>query len=456
MVDAETTSTDVNPDGDHHRPTVRPIIYSLKEYEVVITDEVQLSLAGAYEPQFVDDLTNPVGDNSKSEADKHLKKVLDAMKSAPETTICRVHSMGKHSSTDIINTIIDIKQELHSYLSKWLSTRTESDSFRITLDDHPLFEDVLRISVSKESDDFVSVYSQRIPEVPTLKEPNPQYEKPFVRLFENWPSREEQGWPMTHRAILCDRFCGEAVLRGSDIFVCGIIAADSGIQANEIVAVYADCTNYNAIMTNTTESGAKEASQSSKTPLPSRGMILNQFSGQCIYLGLGKSVCKRSSYFSKNNGLGIEMLPQCRSLRNNNTILPPLSGALPNTVFLQNEPSILVGTLLQPFHDNQRILDMCSAPGGKALHVSNLTQNLSNVVIVSCDVSRKKMVAAKRLFDRYGATNIVPIALDSTRCCLHTERSESLLTHRSLNEVSHSKGLIIRFQNIPILTIFVS
>ena len=59
----------------------------------------------------------------------------------------------------------------------------------------------------------------------------------MTSLFQSWPSRAEHGWPMTHRVLVCDRFCGEAVLRGSDIFVRGVMCADSGIKENEKVAV---------------------------------------------------------------------------------------------------------------------------------------------------------------------------------------------------------------------------
>jgi len=45
------------------------------------------------------------------------------------------------------------------------------------------------------------------------------------------------GWPNTHRVVVFNRLCGEAVLRGADIFVRGIICADSGIRKGEDFAV---------------------------------------------------------------------------------------------------------------------------------------------------------------------------------------------------------------------------
>ena len=55
--------------------------------------------------------------------------------------------------------------------------------------------------------------------------------------FSSWENRRKKGWPMNHRAVIVDRFCGEAVLRGAHVFVKGILGADAGIQEGEEIAV---------------------------------------------------------------------------------------------------------------------------------------------------------------------------------------------------------------------------
>eukprot|EP00529_Nitzschia_sp_RCC80_P027057 CAMPEP_0113522142 /NCGR_PEP_ID=MMETSP0014_2-20120614/45032_1 /TAXON_ID=2857 /ORGANISM="Nitzschia sp." /LENGTH=284 /DNA_ID=CAMNT_0000420181 /DNA_START=47 /DNA_END=901 /DNA_ORIENTATION=+ /assembly_acc=CAM_ASM_000159 len=82
-------------------------------------------------------------------------------------------------------------------------------------------------------------------------------------------------------------------------------------------------------------------------------------------------------------------------------------------MMLQNLPSVLVAHTLNP-QPNDVILDMCAAPGGKTSHLASLVNN--DATIVACDKSRKKIVLARDTFKRFGATCIVPLALDTTKC----------------------------------------
>jgi 16S rRNA C967 or C1407 C5-methylase (RsmB/RsmF family) len=51
--------------------------------------------------------------------------------------------------------------------------------------------------------------------------------------------------------------------------------------------------------------------------------------------------------------------------------MPPIAGVLPTLLYAQNFPSLLVGRLLSP-RPFDRVCDMCSAPGGKAVHLAML------------------------------------------------------------------------------------
>lgn len=220
-------------------------------------------------------------------------------------------------------------------------------------------------------------------------------EEEHKNLFPNDPLRQEKGWPMSHRVVLCDRFCGEAVLRGSDIFERGILAADAGIQRGDVVAVYADIRNPNELAV-------------------SHGLLLDYYhQGRCIYLGLGKTMYSRSELFRMTQGVAILMSqdPQNRV----GPCMPPLSRVLQDKMMLQNLPSILVGHTLQP-QPNDVILDMCAAPGGKSAHLASLVRN--QATILACDKSRKKILAAMELFQTLGATCITPLALDTTKCLM--------------------------------------
>lgn len=64
---------------------------------------------------------------------------------------------------------------------------------------------------------------------------------------------------------------------------------------------------------------------------------------------------------------------------------------------VQGEASMLVAPLLHP-QPGEMVLDLCSAPGGKTLHMANLMQNKGNIVATDLYPQRLKLVqdAAKR------------------------------------------------------------
>ena len=164
-------------------------------------------------------------------------------------------------------------------------------------------------------------------------------------IFEGWKGRAENGWPVDRRAIICDRKCGESVLRGSDIFVRGVSVSDFGLEEGEEVVVYADVTDVKA-----------------KGKAVSRGTLLEQYGGTAVFLGLGTSARNRADMFgssSTTDGVGIRMI------RRAGYDLPPLNGVLTGKMMLQNIPSMMVGICLGAKR-GESILDMCSCPGGKA------------------------------------------------------------------------------------------
>lgn len=331
---------------------------------------------------------------SKQYKNGDLEPVLQAMKRPPVTTVCRV------------NQILATRQDVVIGLREAISNIPELE----VLEDVKDFDDVVYI-IPKQKEESNHKKARTTKDDQPLSFASRGPSKNGEIIFSKWPSREEKGWPMTHRAVLCDRFCGEAVLRGSDIFVRGILAADSGISKGETVAVYADIRDSNS------------------QPV-SRGLNLDNYAGKCVFLGLGTMACCRSDIFKLSQGVAI-----CMSRKSSERVgpcAPPLSGILQDKMMLQNLPSIVVGHALDP-KPNETILDMCAAPGGKSSHLASLVRN--QATIVSCDKSRKKIVAAKALFERQGATCIVPIAWDSTDC---VERDFSPGQYKSAKEVSSS------------------
>jgi hypothetical protein len=372
--------------GDQMTTASSVTIRSLTELDVHLSKDVHDHLSAPYEVLCVDKSKTADDSSSLRTAAGHLDDVLRAMKTAPRTSMCRVNQ--------ILSNKEDVMQSLEREMSFWIASCNVENQLSCSVSAHTVLDDVVCIDISS-TQETESLTNHRIP----IAGAGPP-------LFSNWPSRESIGWPMTHKVIICDRFCGEAVLRGSAIFVRGILCADSGIVAGDMVTVYADIRD-------------------EKARSLSRGLMLDQYFGTCVFLGVGTACCKRADMFNSSKGLAVQMSPLAQNRAG--PVLPPLHGILPTQAVFQNLPSIVVGHALAPCQ-GEVILDMCAAPGGKTSHLASLVRN--QAIIVACDKSRKKMVTARGLFDRMGATCITPLALDSTDCV-----EKDVKTWKSVQEV---------------------
>jgi hypothetical protein len=351
-----------------------------KQPEILALCDLQVHVAQGVRTH----LTRQFEADHGEKAAEHFDRILEAMKRPPKQSVVRVNQLLSNAR--------EVQADLQAYLDNWLVQNDAKDSYNALVSVHPVFADVVTAEIvvantlqQTHQQSTTGFYSRH--SLP----PREAYE----HIFLDWPIREQAGWPVTHRVVICDRRCAEAVLCGSDIFVPGILAADAGIRIGEQVAVYGDVRSTAFI------------------DFP-RGLVVEEYAGRCVFLGVGMSACPRSDYFRLSKGVGVRM----RLAERCGPILPPFSNALASKSYLQNLPSIVVGHTLQakPGHV---ILDMCAAPGGKALHIASIVNN--NATIIACDRSHKKMVTAKALFMKHGATCIIPVTMDSTDCA---ERSE--------------------------------
>jgi len=332
---------------------------SLKEYRIPIHPQVQ----GILTNQLVS-----FNSSDEAAAAQHLNRILEALKIPPSTSICRVNLLENTREQAIKNTC-------QHFENSW----DLKDSVNVHVRPNVDWPDVIEIKVtSKGKVEPINLFDHSLP----LLKGNEK------NIFHDWPRRD--GWPMTHRVIVCDRFCAEAVLRGSHVFVRGILCADAKIQADEIVAVYGHLYE--------------------KTK-PTRGTMmcdyLEQVTSPCLFLGMGRTHCARANFFSDSSGIGVSMTSERAA-----PLLTPLHGL--TGVYVQNFPSILVGHALNP-QPGDVVLDMCCAPGGKTTHLANLMQNKG--LVVACEKSRKKVAAMHELVTSMkGVTCIIPLALDSTKC----------------------------------------
>jgi 16S rRNA C967 or C1407 C5-methylase (RsmB/RsmF family) len=188
------------------------------------------------------------------------------------------------------------------------------------------------------------------------------------------------------KSIVVDRLCGEAVLRGSDIYARGIMSASSGINVGDRVNVYVDLDH-----------------------LSTRGSQFDDHRGRKLLIAHGTTQMSRTEMFRAQRGLAIDALVRvCDDA-------PPMNGLLEGKIYVQNLPSTIVAHVLAPQHGDI-IFDMCAAPGGKTSHLATLMKDTG--ILVCADRSKKKALGLKTLFEQLEFKNVFPLKMDTTQSVL--------------------------------------
>ena len=81
-------------------------------------------------------------------------------------------------------------------------------------------------------------------------------------------------------------------------------------------------------------------------------------------------------------------------------------------ITVQDESAMLVAPLLE-IEDGQTVIDLCSAPGGKTTHISELLNNTGEVL--AFDLHEQKLDLIKNTSQRLGITNIKLEQMDATK-----------------------------------------
>lgn len=326
-----------------------PFLLSLSDFEVSIPSEIRKYLEAQYLPKYN-------GDPNK--ASKHVGRILERMKIPPATTTCRLN----HNNANKSELIEKINQVLK------MQTYTVEDEvkqiFRVVPNES--FVDVVDVVASDEIKSTETLYKLAMPPVSNGE-----------KIITKWPNQ---------KVIICDTFCGEAILRGANIFVKGVMCADKSIHKGDIVAVYANIISNNNLAQNSSSGGNKS--------IP-RGMDAENYTGTCVFLGMGKMMCSRSEMFGQESGLAIEMMNGLISKYGEITTakacmpLPPLNSPILNgKMVMQNLPSILVGAALDA-NPNQVIADLCSAPGMYHIDIYTLYWTLCNDSLSHLRINRR-------------------------------------------------------------------
>eukprot|EP00929_Paragymnodinium_shiwhaense_P099751 TRINITY_DN61576_c0_g1_i1.p1 TRINITY_DN61576_c0_g1~~TRINITY_DN61576_c0_g1_i1.p1 ORF type:complete len:587 (-),score=124.65 TRINITY_DN61576_c0_g1_i1:119-1879(-) len=205
------------------------------------------------------------------------------------------------------------------------------------------------------------------------------------------PPADLQSRQVAPKAIVVDVKCGEAVLRGSDVFAVGVLAASSGLQPQDEVAIYADLTGK-----------------------LSRGATLDFHpcelgEERCKLVGLGVSLLTRAGIFRAASGEGGAAVQVRTGIYGRH---PPATLFDDSLVHMINAPSMLVVHALDP-QPGERVVDLCAAPGGKTAHIAALMKNEG--LLVSLDRSRSRVNRLAELCQRLGVTCVLPAHGDSSK-----------------------------------------
>ncbi len=108
--------------------------------------------------------------------------------------------------------------------------------------------------------------------------------------------------------------------------------------------------------------------------------------------------------------------------------------------YIQDKASALVGHVVKRFVDNvELVLDVCSAPGGKTMHISELYNR--KVRVVALDVSYRRILTENDLLHKYGYENVDLVCANSLRLPTLDRRVDVIIVDpdcTSLGKLAHS------------------
>jgi hypothetical protein len=419
---------------------------SLDEYQVHISESVKTHLA-------------------QSLGIDHVEKILDAMKRPLDCMTCRMAVVAPTTSKDCDHQRTKIMENLRSHWNeKWIRERSKTISdvnnsnIQLFIEPHSVLPDVIVIRVAIQDNYLTSHDCRHHPikeRLHAIKDSDSRKSTDDVSpILSECGLRDELqpqvGCKSDYKIILVDRFCGEAVLSGADVYKRGVLGSDAGIVVGDRVAVYAIIVKF--------DSESKD-----KNPVPLvRGFKVEPFlcasmnpdevgsksDVQCVFVGTGIAQCSRSAIFREQRGVAVAM----DLAKQNIPCLPPFDDDLLSPwVVLQHQPSIVVGhALKQSFAtDNQTtkiatndpsyILDMCAAPGGKSSHLASL---FPNAKVLACDKSRSKMRQCYQRFLKLGiASNVMPLVMDSSKCVLSASLESRCTVDKVLETADCQDGI---------------
>ncbi|KAG6774435.1 hypothetical protein POTOM_021788 [Populus tomentosa] len=207
------------------------------------------------------------------------------------------------------------------------------------------------------------------------------------------------------KEVIVGRKCAEAVLRGAQVFVPGVMACSAHVEKGDTVAVSAAIEQRN----------------------PNGGWAFDPyyFERNGFYIGQGTATMSRAGLFRASEGIAVDM--DNRVFR-----LPSFYDVLEGEIFLQNLPSIVTAHALDP-QKGERILDMCAAPGGKTTAIAILMKDEGE--LVALDRSHNKVQDIQKLAAEMSLTCITTYKLDVLKAIRQRNEADDINTNQSSNSL---------------------
>ncbi|KAL8474008.1 hypothetical protein ACS0TY_030043 [Phlomoides rotata] len=221
------------------------------------------------------------------------------------------------------------------------------------------------------------------------------------------------------KEVIVSRKCAEAVLRGAQVYVPGVLACSAHVEKGEQVAVSVSVE----------QPGADGGWVVGIT----RGIVLQAshtdpyyFERNGLYIGQGTAMMSRSGIFRVLKGVAINM-------DNRVFKLPSFHDLLEGEIFLQNLPSIITAHALDP-QEGEKVLDMCAAPGGKTTAIAILMKDKGE--IIAADRSHNKVLDIQKLTTEMGLKCVTTCKLDALKSVRKIDESDSQDAPKSGESVS--------------------
>ncbi|PSS16403.1 Methyltransferase [Actinidia chinensis var. chinensis] len=183
-----------------------------------------------------------------------------------------------------------------------------------------------------------------------------------------------------HKEVIVSRKCAEAVLRGAQVYVPGVLACSAHVEKGDTVAV-------SVAVEQLGQDGGWGIGMTREAVLQGLQTVDPYFfERNGLYIGQGTTMMSRAQMFRVPEGIAVDLNDRVFKL-------PSFHDVLEGEIFLQNLPSIITAHALDP-QQGERILDMCAAPGGKTTPIAILMKDQGEVVAV--DRSHNKVAMKKQ------------------------------------------------------------